>query len=329
VGSFVLNSEDDQMAWAFETAAKELQRNLVAMEKAGLGVAEGLVLTALLGELSEEAGEVTSVSTIAELSSSSGLGYDKVGRALLKLREKGFISRRQMVRRAGEAAYTTILPSAFAGLGLPEPGGAGEGASTEQLPDELRELLCGQSWDVVDAVRTAWNNSTPLPNGIHSEIRGGSLNAQRIERLLSQRLDAALSVMEAAIADAYTLEEAKAAGMDLVKTSEGPVLVNVKAFEAACPVGSVRWDWVRDVLSELAFRDLSLVSPANLRDRIAEIAYARVSLPFVKDKAWPDGVRLLARQMQTNWAKPRRIWDSWYVAADHALAVIHRDAENA
>lgn len=314
------------MAWAFEGAVKTLQGNLAAMEKAGLSVAEGLVLSALLSEMSEEAGEVTSVSTIAELSASCGLGYDKVGRALLKLREKGFISRRQMVRRAGESAFTTILPSAFAGLGLAEPGGAGEGDNV-QLPDELRELMCGQSWDVVDAVRVAWRDSTLLPPGVLSEIRG-PLNAERIEGVLRRRQDAALEVMEAAICEAQSLEEARAGGLDLVKTSAGNVVVDVKAFERECPVGSVRWDWVRDVLSELAFRDISLVTPSNLRDRIAEIAYARVSLPFVKDKAWPDGVRLLARQMQTSWSKPRRIWDSWYVAADHALAVIHREAKN-
>lgn len=316
------------MAWAFEGAVAQLQKQQLTAKKAGILGDASLVLTTLMAELSEEAGEVTSVSTVGELSAKCGLSYDAVTRNLTKLREKGMIARKQMVKRAGESAYTTVLPAAFAALGLPAPGSEAAGVCATSLPDELRELMCGQSWDVVEAVRKAWHEGVRLPTGVLSEIRGGPAGADRIDRILSQRELQAMDVMERAITEAATLEEVRAAGMDIVKTADGDVMVDVRSFEAACPVTSVRWTWVKDVLRELNDRDARLVTRDNLRDRIAEAAYARVSLPFVKDKAWKDGVRVLAKQMQTSWSKPRKIWDSWYTAADLAVAVIHRQAEN-
>ena len=128
--------------------------------------------------------------------------------------------------------------------------------------------------------------------------------------------------LQVSIDAASEAEELKARGLDVVQTADGPVTVNVTIFNKLRPV-SVDWAFVKDTLDHLHRRDPAKVTKGNLSTLIAEAAYARAALPFVKDKPWSDGVRLLARQMATFWRKPNRIWDSWY---ECSARVIHRGA---
>jgi hypothetical protein len=206
-------------------------------------------------------------------------------------------------------------------MGLPLPGATSVEAFATTLPAELRELLCTQSWTVVDAVTRAWNAAETLPTGALAEFRGGALTLKRVEGFLRQRQEAAMAVVEEAIEEARVTDALREQGRDMVQTIDGPVMIDVAAFEKACPV-PMQWAFVKDVMVEISMRDLRLLTKANLSSRIAEAAYARIALPFAKDKPWEDSVRVLGKQMATRWDKPRRIWDSWYAVAD--LAVIHK-----
>ena len=307
------------MAWMFEEGVKTLGQGFKAALTAGLEIREAVVLLAFMGDLQEVAGEVTTARPVSEIRSLTGLSYDQIQRALKKLRDAGLISRKQLVKRAGEAALTTVLPKAFAALGLPDPSGRSGLQST--ITGELAELLCGQPWSVVEAVSTAWESRTLLDQDVERAIRG-PLTRERVSRVLYQRYEEAMQELEQAVVEVEAVEAIRATGLDVVQTADGPVTVNVRKFETLSPV-AVPWEFVRDVLLTLHSRDPGLVTFANLRDRIAEAAYARVALPFVKDKGWSDAVKLLARQMEIHWRKPNRIWPSWYSAAE---AVIHTPA---
>lgn len=315
------------MSWEFEKAVKRLHGQALAQKKAELKIDDVLVLCTLMSDLCEDAGEVTTTVSVKELSVATELSYDQVSRSLTRLRDGGMIVRKQAVKRAGETAWTTILPAAFSALGLPHPGtNAVAAPDTVSLPAELRELMCSQSWEVVDAVTRAWHAGESLAPSVLSEFRGGGLLIKRVERFVQQRQDEALAVIEQAIDEARTADELKANGRDIVKTADGPVEIDVVAFEKACPV-PIQWQFVKDVLVEIRERDPRLVTRENLASRIAEAAYARIALPFAKNKSWEDGVRVLGFQMATCWNKPRRIWDSWYTAADLAVAPAYPQAQ--
>ena len=286
--------------------------------RVGLQNRDAAVLLSLMSEINPEDGEVTSVRTVFEIARELELTENQVQKAMLKLRDLGLIARRQMLRRAGESAFTTILPTAYSALGIHSP--TGQVATTDALPRELSDLLCGQSWEVVEAVSVAWHNHEPLPDHLLSGLRGTGFD--RLRRMFEARTAEVVEEREAAITAAMELEDLRAAGFDRIQTADGTATVNVKAFEQSCPEAT-SWSFVKDVLQLMYDRNPQLVTMDNLRDRIAEAAYARAALPFVRDKGWSDAVRLLARQMEVRWDKPRRIWSGWYTTVDR---LIHRPA---
>lgn len=288
----------------------------------GLQSREAAVLLSLMSEVDLMAGEaeVTSVRTVLELATELGFSEHQVQRSLMKLRDLGFIARRQNVKRAGESAFTTILPAAFGAMGVEVPGGA---MPTETLPKELAELLCCQPWSVVEAVSAAWVDRAPLPDHLMGDLRGPHYG--QLKRLLDIRAAELHEEQEAAIEAAMELEDLREAGFDRVETADGTAVVNVRAFEQACPE-ETSWSFVKDVLTLMHSRRPGLVTLANLRDRIAEAAYARAALPFVREKGRDDAVRLLARQMEIRWDRPRRIWPGWYATVE---GLIHKPALSA
>lgn len=306
--------------------AAGLSAHLEAMAKFGLDLGPARVWLALIEQLDPEAGEVTSVASVAEIAGRTGYSHDQVSRYLAALRAKGFIARRQLVKRAGESAFTTLMPAGLQALGLIDPGATPDDALAGPLPADLVAALCTQSWAVVDGVRRAWSEGTSLPDAVLSELRGGAVVQATIERALQRRRETATAAIEAAVAETMSREALAAAGLDIVKTNDGPVTVDTAGFEAHCPV-AVPWQYVKDVLTEIAFIDIRLLTRANLKERMAEIAYARCALPFAKNNAWETSVRVLGRQITTSWSKPRKIWPSWYAAADRAL--IHSPAVSA
>lgn len=303
--------------WTLLQDIERSSRMLAEMDKCGLRLVDGRVLLTLMAELEPEAGEVTSVKGVAEIAGMLKLSYDQVNRSMTRLREAGMVGRMQVVKRAGETALTTLLPAAFAAMGLADPSG---GAGQQAVPRELSSLLCGQVWDVIKEITEAWHEQRTMSSSVSCEFRGG--NYERIQAILMARQEEACMQMEEAITEAMEAEELRANGFDLVKTAEGVVRVSMETFERLAPA-KVGWSFVKDVLETLYERNPKLLTMSNLQSRIAEAAYARASLPFVRDKAYQDGVRLLARQMEVSWQKPRKIWPSWYVAADRA---IHRSA---
>lgn len=312
------------MEWLCTKQAEQLAQQLKSAHAAGLSLPDVLTLASLMSELNAEAAEVTSATTVAELKALTGLSYDQVSRSMARIKSKGLIAREQTIKRAGHPALTTLLPNAFVAVAIPAPGTCEPvQVGVEPLPDRLRTLLCGQPWDVVVGVRDAWATHQRLPGSLASQIRG--LSASQIERILAERAADACASMEAAVDQALSREEARAAGLAVVRTADGDVSVDAKAFVESLPVSGVAWEWVQDVLDELAFRDIRLVTKANVATRMAEAAYARVGLPFVMGKPWKVGVRLLARQMDVSWSKPRRIRDDWYTAAE--AAVIHKPSQ--
>lgn len=306
--------------WNFLQDIERSSRMLAEMEKHGLKLVDGRVLLTLMADLIPEAGEVTTSRGIAEMASMLKLSYDQVNRSMTRLRAAGMVGRVQLVKRAGETALTTLLPAAFDALGFAEPS---DGAGRQRIPAELSGLLCGQAWDVIKEITEAWHDRRTMDASATSDFRGGHYD--RILAILMARQEEAGVEMEAAVAEAMELEELKAQGFELVNTADGVIKVNRETFERLAPA-KVGWSFVKDVLDTLYQRDPKLLTLSNLQDRIAEAAYARASLPFVRDKAYQDGVRLLARQMELRWEKPRKIWPSWYVAADRA---IHRPAVSA
>lgn len=288
----------------------ELKKEAVLRAKQaqmGMQSRDAAVLLSLMADVDPSEGEVTSVRSVYAIAAELSLSENQVQRAMTKLRDLGLIARKQEVRKAGESAYTSILPAAYAILGID----CGDLLlnDAQPLPREISEILCCQSIHVMKAVSTAWHAREPLPEHMLGDLRGSLFD--RLKRLFDARVEELVEEQERAIDEAMELEELRAAGYDRVETADGPVVVNVKALEQSCPE-QIQWSFVKDVLELMNARKKGLVTRANLRDRIAEAAYARAALPFVRDKAWADGVRLLARQMEVRWDKPRRIWPGWY-----------------
>jgi len=312
------------MTCTYRIELEAATKHFSSASKAGIGTNDAQVLLAFMAGLDAETGELTSDMSVADVSKITTLSYDQVQRSLKKLRTLGMITRRQVIKRAGETAFTTILPCAFEAVGLKTPYGTSM-PKNGHLPQELADLMCTQSWLVVDAVTTAWSEHQPLSAEAISDLRGGPIVLERITRMLNQRYEASMQDLEIAVAQVELAEEQRKAGLDTIHTADGDMVVDVAAFERLCPV-AVDWQFVKDVITTMHARNPLSITKANIRNRIAEAAYARIALPFVKDKAWSDGVRLLARQMETKWSKPTNIWPSWYTAAD---AVIHRAAVSA
>ncbi len=295
-----------------------LQRLVVS----GLRAEDALLLAILAGDADPTEGEVSTARSVAELAGLAGISYDQANRGLGRLKVGGWIVRKQHVRRAGEIAITTLMPAALSLLGFSQAFGLKDDALA-QIPAEISHDLVGQPMSVLTGVAEAWQGRAPLSADAEREFRGKGLES--IRSLLTLASLAKTDAMAEAVEVAMELDELRAKGLDRVQTADGPCVINVAAFDEAAPA-KVGWSFVRDVLDELYRRDPGLITFENLRDRIAEAGYARAALPFVKDKAYLDGVRLLAHQMRTRWEKPRRIWDAWYQVAQ---AVIHRPAVSA
>lgn len=305
--------------------ANDVTRTTVFLQRlfrSGLRVEDALLLAILASDADPTEGELSSVRSVADLAAAAGLSYDQATRGLSRLKACGMLARKQFVRRKGETAITTLLPAALSLLGLSESFGL-DGGELVTLPTEIAKDLAGQPVAVLTGVAEAWQGRAPLSAEAEREFRGDGLEAVRSQLTLASL--ASTDAMAEAVEVALELDELRAKGLDRVQTADGPIVVNVAAFDEAAPA-KVGWSFVRDVLDELYRRDPSLITFENLRDRIAEAGYARAALPFVRDKAYLDGVRLLAHQMRTRWEKPRRIWDAWYQVAQ---AVIHRPAVSA
>lgn len=308
------------MSWAFqETAADQLQavNNLcVSTKRARISFNSGLVLLAIMGNLVEEAGEFTIALRVKELATACGLSPHQIKRCVAELTSGGLIVRRQDQKRPGIEAITTILPAAFAAVGITPPTPELEQIASEPLPKDLAALLCGQPVETYLQVATAWLAGQRLQPEQLSQGRGGQTWRQRVCRVLDRR---ALQIEVAACEAAQQAEQrrlAEMAGFAHVDTANGPVTVDIAQFEQDNP-GAVKWAFIHDVLQEIRFRDPSLITRQSLPRLIAEAAYSRSYAPFCRGLEWRKGVWALGGQMaKPGWGRPHSIWEEWYVIAD-------------
>lgn len=318
------------MSWEFQTQAavnNDLLRKFHAdTSNAGISPNAGRVLNALMATLLEEAGELSVLLAIWELAHSTGLSQHQVKRAIAELHQAEMLSSRQDQKSKGCEALRTVMPKAFAALGLTPPGvGLAKAASTA-FPPHMTKALCGMPCSVVDQVCDAWMEGRRAEDLDLSDARVDAQWRKTIGKLLQAR---ALELEKAAsqAAEQVMQEElAKQAGHAIVETADGSVYVDIEAFESSCPV-ETRWEFVEATLKEIRFRNPGLVTKANVRKLMAEAAYARAYSPFCRGLAFQQGVWKLGGLMsrQDVWKKPLKIWDGWYTAANQACgAVSHR-----
>ena len=269
------------------------------------------MLLSMAACLDSDAGEVSLSLTIRDLGRRAGLSQSQAKRVLSDLHDRGFIVRHQPEKVAGCEAITTLLPLAFEALGY----SIGDFTHTDldvELPWPVRKALCGQAANVVLEICSAWLEGRAVEPWAREEYRGEWSD----ELAASLQRRAATLQMEA--------EEAAAAG-DTISTAGGAILVDGEAFSALNP-GSVPWDFIKDVVAEIAWRAPDKVTPETLPALIAEAAYSRQHAPFCRDLPWKEAVwRLGGVMARPGWGRPRRIWEEWYVAARQACgALLHR-----
>lgn len=310
------------MSWTFQDAASRATALLRSLDhgtrSAGISFNAGRVLLAMMGTMDEEVGEVSIMLNMHEIAALAGLSRHQVKRAIAELTERSLITRRQDVKKPGIEAVTTLLPAAYAAVGLDAPGEGLDKLKDQSLPRELIELLCGQPFVVAERVCHAWATAEVPSHEDLGENRGGSGWIEQILRLLARRAQAAEQATQAAIDRAKRKEDALAEGRAVVETPEGDVIIDVQAFEAGCPT-PVPWAFIADVLEEIRFRDPGLLNPISIPRIIAEAAYSRAYSPFCRGLDWQRGVWALGGQMaRDTWGRPRKIWDDWYTVADLA-----------
>lgn len=260
------------------------------------------MLLAMAAYLDEHADEISLSLTVRDLGRRAGLTPSQSKRVLAELHDRGFIVRHQPEKIAGCEAITTLLPAAFEALGydigleLPE--------CDEPIPQELRHALCGQSPAVVLEVCSAWHQRRQV-------------NADVMEQYRGDWPEPAQLVLDARLHDP---QGSSAAPIDceFIRTADGEVPVDQQALEAALPA-AVPWEFIKDVVEEIAWRDGTRVTTETLPGLIAEAAYSRMHAPFCRDLPWKEAVwRMGAVMARACWSRPRRIWSQWYAAAEQA-----------
>lgn len=317
------------MSWAFQEEAvqanKLLRKFYASTAKAGISTNAGRVLYEFMATLLQEADELTVSIPLWDLARTTGLSQHQVKRAIAELHEAGMLSSRQDQKSKGCEAIRTVMPKAFAAIGLKPPGEGLAKAATAVFPPHLTKALCGMPCSVVDQVCDAWMEGRRADDLDLSEARGGAEWLKLISQLLQARaLELEHAASEAA-EQVMQAEMARKAGHAIVETADGTVYVDIGAFEKSCPV-ETRWEFVEATLKEIGFRNPGLVTKGNVGKLMAEAAYARAYSPFCRGLAFQQGVWALGGLMSREdvWKKPRKIWPAWYTAASQACgAVLH------
>lgn len=286
----------------------DLKSILINAHRLGLDLPELLVLCSFSSHSLAGEGEPSTHISSAEVAAETGLNYTRVVRAIKKLNDASLIGREQRAKEKGVTATTTLMPQAFELLNANDV--------SPRIPVELARLLCGQPEDAIAPVISAWTNHSQLPAEALPHLRG--THHDQIEAILSERAKNEAQAMYEALESAMEEECLKEQGIEVIQTSDGPVHVNTIVFTKNAP-GDVHWSFVKSVLERLYEKAPLMLTRANLHMRIAEAAYARNALPFVREKPFMDGVRLLAHQMRVSWSKPHRISAAWYWGANEAI----------
>ena len=293
----------------------------VAEANTGLSNIDTAVLLVLMADISgdQETGESSTARSVPSIAAEIGLSEPQVQRALSKLRDISLIARKQFTKRAGESAITTVLPTAYACLGLVSPDGSRP--NFKPLPAQVTELLCGQSWSVLVAVASAWEQGCGLTESIAGQWTGAGLVC--LQKVLEDRRQALGLASVNQLESELQRHDREAAGLDEIATADGVVTVLASHVEMDGLQSIGGWSFAKAVLNRLSERNPHLVTKDRLRDLVAETAYARAALPFVREHAFEDAVRIMAKQLLRRWEKPRKIRDVWYRWADR---VIHSPA---
>ena len=294
----------------------------IRLFKAGLRDVHIHVLGSLIESLEATGGLAEGETTVQlsrwELAQRTGLSTQQVQRALSHLVTQGYIVRNQLTKKDGEVSRTLLTAKAVELMGL--EGGANLSGSA---PPELVTLLIGEARSVIDAVITAWNESTLPSEALIRAFRGGPKAWAQVEFLLTARMDAYLH----AISDAQVAADAAGAAES---RGEYPLtLPNGEVFELATApfrtsgdtpaLRSVDMRFVRDTLTLLAIRQPDLVRAETLPRLVAEVAYSRAAgFVFRHDAA--VAVKVLASCIsKPNWSRPRKIDNRWYQIACNAV----------
>lgn len=314
------------MQWEFVERARalhEARKAMRAMEDvSGLKTRHIDMLVTMAQYLEPEAGELTLVMRVGELAVKSGLSVDQAKRVLTDLQEAGYIVRRQAVRRPGVEAITTLLPSAIELLNN-KTGVMKEG---EQLPLDLRRWLCGQTAEVIERVVDAWHEGSGVDLG--DGIRGGEGAQKLLTGLMEDRQLSLMDEGSAGEKGGVAQEAGEGLGAsEWIQTKDGVVAFDAESFKAGCPE-QVPWEFLKDVLEEIRWRNADKLTATSLPDLIAEAAYTRAYGKFCRELPWKRGVwRLGGVMAREGWSRPRQIDERWYRAARNACGATQHHKE--
>lgn len=270
--------------------------------RAGLTLSEAAVLEALWSLIDPEADIVTASASRYDLAKLSGLSPFCVQRALVGLRDKGFVVRRQDTRCAGSIALTTILPRAWSFMADTDE------ALPEALPEAFAQLLILQPRCVIAGLVAALQQRAMPADALREHFCGIDAQWKQITdhlALLTPPEEASASPAPSHTI-ALTLADGQTARVDL------------RAMAALAP-RPVDGSFLQEVLARVV-RARGTRSGTGFVALLAEAAYTR-AMGFVRGHEYRHATNVLAKVMSTpGWRKPLRIDPVWYRAAERACA---------
>ena len=294
----------------------------IRLFKAGLRDVHIHVLGSMIESLEATGGLADGETTVQlsrwELAQRTGLSTQQVQRALSHLVSQGYIVRNQVTKKDGEVSRTLLTAKAVEAMGL--EGGADLSGSA---PPELVALLIGETRPVIDAVVSAWNDSTLPSDTLINAFRGGPKAWAQVEFLLTARMDAYLHACSDAQVAAEAAGAAESRGEHLLTLPNGDVYeLRTAPFQTSGDTPALRsvdMRFVRDTLTLLAIRQPELVRAEALPRLVAEIAYSR-SAGFVFRHDAAAAIKVLAScSARPTWSRPRNIDTRWYQLASSAV----------
>lgn len=269
-----------------------------------LSLRDAVVLEALGSLLALDDTATVSISQW-ELSKMCGISVQGVQRALIALRDAGLIARLQEEKKSGNVALTTVLPKAWAVIGI--------------------EVEWSQSHGVVDipasVAQHCFKLSRPALMAICEAFEARNVHA--LTELTGADCGITVTIIDAIRAELVAGGESAIAKMRegerlVVSTSQGEgITIDLTLFQLRSP-DHVHETFLKKVL-ERVVATRKIETKEQITTLLAEAAYTRAR-GFVSQHDAEHAVRVLAKVMgQTRWSRPHRMTDVWYQAATAAV----------